>query len=244
VVETFEDAEWDLVLLVGSKQGSYHLTGGAALARMSPGGWVQAKARNNRHYIIHKKDVRGDGWQYFESSRDLLHHLSLISDPIESERNAEIGTALGNPYRQSVPVAIAAIDVFEVDPSIVERGIQGHANTQNALAEDLRSIHLDPRSPGCGMPDFDIAWQDGVATFVAEVKSITNRNQEIQLRLGLGQLLLYAHRLSESRHPVIPVLVAECNPKNLVWEKLCERHGVVLAWPEVFKSRLGNSQRD
>jgi hypothetical protein len=43
---------------------------------------------------------------------------------------------------------------------------------------------------------FDLAWQIGRTLFVAQVKSLTLRNEEKQLRLGLGQVLRYADLLS------------------------------------------------
>jgi hypothetical protein len=62
-------------------------------------------------------------------------------------------------------------------------------------------------------------------------------NEEKQLRLGLGQVLRYADQLSHTG-TVVPVLVAERRPTDCSWEQLCERLGVILAWPDVFAERL------
>ena len=44
--------------------------------------------------------------------------------------------------------------------------------------------------------------------FVAEIKSITDDNEEEQFRLGLGQVLRYRHRLQKLGHEhVVAVLV-------------------------------------
>ena len=94
------------------------------------------------------------------------------------------------PYRPVDPPQKAAPkDPFEVDPDVVDRGLRGHATTQETLAQMVRSHGLDPLSPGAGDPNFDLAWEnDGTAT-VVEVKSLTSANKPGQLRLGLGQLL-------------------------------------------------------
>jgi hypothetical protein len=78
---------------------------------------------------------------------------------------------------------------FTVDPALVERGLKGHADTQNELARILREAGLDPRSRRPQEPNFDLAWDARGTVFVAEVKSITDQNEEEQLRLGLGQVL-------------------------------------------------------
>jgi hypothetical protein len=76
-------------------------------------------------------------------------------------------------------------------------------------------------------------------TFVAEIKSLSALNQEHQLRLGLGQLLRYRQRLTENRQQVVGLLIAETEPADATWATLCSEYGVILAWPEVFDSRLG-----
>src|SRR5205823_5984563 len=118
-------------------------------------------------------------------------------------------------------------DPFPIEPEVVERGVRGHASTQNQLAQHLRSIGLEPRSPKSGEPNFDIAWKEGNRLFVGEVKSITASNEEKQLRLGLGQVLRYAYQLRGSEEPV-PVLIVERRPNDTTWEDICSGLGVVL----------------
>jgi hypothetical protein len=86
-------------------------------------------------------------------------------------------------------------------------------------------------------PNFDLAWQVDNCVFVAEVKSLTAENEEKQLRLGLGQVLRYAYQLSRNGF-IAPVLVVERCPRDLGWEELCRRLGIILAWPEAVVSRL------
>jgi hypothetical protein len=128
-------------------------------------------------------------------------------------------------------------DKFAVDPALVERGVRGHANTQNRLAEQLRSLGIEPRSPRPDEPNFDIAWRANGRAFVAEVKSLTIRNEEKQLRLGLGQVLRYVHQLGPDIS-ARAVLVLERCPCDSTWSELCVQLGVILAWPGVFVERL------
>jgi hypothetical protein len=123
---------------------------------------------------------------------------------------------------------------FEVDPDKVDRGNQAHADTQDGLAAFLRSNGIEPVSPANTEPEFDLAWRTGDATFVAEVKSITDGNEERQLRLGLGQVLRYRQALSLPGGRVIAVLVPEREPTDESWKYLCSEVGVVLVWPESF----------
>lgn len=65
----------------------------------------------------------------------------------------------------------------------------GCAVTQNSLAGHVRRRGWEPRSPGPGEPNFDLALVVNGIAWVAEVKSLTEANEEKQLRLGLGQVL-------------------------------------------------------
>ena len=123
------------------------------------------------------------------------------------------GATLGTDYREADEDATTAgRDPFEVDPNLVDRALRGHATTQNALANLLRSRSLAPRSPQPGEPQFDVAWLDGQVLFVVEVKSLTKRNEEQQLRLGLGQVLRYRNLLADGRRKVVAVLALERAP--------------------------------
>jgi len=125
--------------------------------------------------------------------------------------------------------------VFEVDPDVVDRGTTAHKDIQDALASAISEHHLEPLSPLPGDPQFDIAWiHDGVA-YVAEVKSLTEANEERQLRLGLGQVLSYVHLLMwPSVADVRGVLAVERKPTADYWSTLCAEHDVLLSWPESF----------
>jgi hypothetical protein len=147
--------------------------------------------------------------------------------------------AVGAPYRPAnEDLAVAALDPFEVDPELIERGTRGHARTQNALAGFLQSSQMTPLSPVLGDPEFDVAWRSGDTLYVAEVKSITDLNEEKQLRLGLGQVLWYRHRLADECAHVVGVLVAEREPTDSEWENACSEVGIILVWPPEFTGLL------
>jgi hypothetical protein len=130
--------------------------------------------------------------------------------------------------------ATGARNPFEVDPREVDRGLIGHAKTQNALATLIREHGLIPLSPGPGDPGFDLAWTDGPVCHVVEVKSLTRSDQDRQLRLCLGQLLDYQHVLEKSGRSTGAVLAVELAPTDPRWSALCARHSVALVWPGTF----------
>jgi len=148
-------------------------------------------------------------------------------------------TGFGQAFRKANEAASSAPkDPFIVDPDLVNRGNRGHAQTLNALADFLDARGVQPLGPGPGDPLFDIGWTRGAARFVAEVKSLTENNEEHQLRLGLGQVLRYQHALLGRFHPVHAVLVVEREPGDSAWKKLSRSHEVRLLWPPDFVGLL------
>ena len=138
--------------------------------------------------------------------------------------------SLGAPYRH-VPVIELSKDrdPFSVDPALVERGLNGHTETQNALAAVLDSAGIEPRRGLPPGPNFDLAWENDGTVFVAEVKSITAENEENQLRLGLGQVLRYRQQLvARGYERVVAILVPERQPRDASWRELCLEVGVLL----------------
>ena len=158
--------------------------------------------------------------------------------PSPSEKSpASAPIVLGSEYRDAdEELAISERDPFTVDPALVERAHRGHAATQNLLANYLRSQGLKPRSPAPGNPNFDLAWVHNSVTYVAEIKSLTEGNEEKQLRLGLGQVLRYRHLLGITHSQVCAVLVAEREPTDRSWLELCCELKVLLVWPEIVQT--------
>lgn len=140
-----------------------------------------------------------------------------------------LSTPLGVAYRRAnEELAISHVDPFFVDPSLVERANREHASAQNALASYLVSCGLEPRSPAPDEPNYDLAWTDGEVVYVTEVKSLTDANEEKQLRLGLGQVLRYRNLLSQRYPRVCAVLITERSPRDRTWKTLCDELHVLL----------------
>jgi hypothetical protein len=153
-----------------------------------------------------------------------------LASPGREDESARTAPSLGTAYRETrVSPLPSERQPFTVDPALVERGLRGHSDMQNALAQVLREAGIEPRSRLPREPNFDIAWATEGTIFVAEVKSITDDNEEEQLRLGLGQVLRYRHRLQALGHEhVVAVLAPERAPRDSSWRELCDQLRVVL----------------
>jgi hypothetical protein len=147
----------------------------------------------------------------------------------------------GDHYRkEDEDVSSKIPDPFSVDPDILDRGTAAHKRTQNAIADQLLASGIEPLSHRPQEdPPFDVGWRVGGTLHIAEVKSLTRENEEKQLRLGLGQLLRYAHQLRGEPELVRPVLAAEREPSDPAWSELCKTLGVDLVWGPVYDDLPG-----
>ncbi len=85
--------------------------------------------------------------------------------------------------------------------------------------------------------EIDLSWVVDDTRVVIEAKSITSGNEVRQLRLGLGQVLDYAHLVSTAQHErVRAVLAIERRPSDTRWRDLCRMHDVELVWPDTFST--------
>jgi hypothetical protein len=194
-------------------------------------GRVRRAAVGSRSWWAHPSDARP--WERFPVRAQAEMYLAAPHRQLSGE------TGFGQAFRKANEAASSAPkDPFIVDPDLVNRGNRGHAQTLNALADFLDARGVQPLGPGPGDPLFDIGWTRGAARFVAEVKSLTENNEEHQLRLGLGQVLRYQHALLGRFHPVHAVLVVEREPGDSAWKKLCRSHEVRLLWPPDFVGLL------
>jgi len=174
----------------------------------------------------------------FKLPQALVHLLGLdvASDFPLRAHELVTGTKVEESYRRADEAAsVAERDAFSIDPALVERGVRGHAKTQNQFADFLISLGHSPRSPSIGEPNFDIAWQSADRQYVAEVKSLTDQNEEKQMRLGLGQVLRYAYTMRQLNS--CPVLIVERRPRDTSWIELCSSLGVLLVWPDLLQGR-------
>jgi hypothetical protein len=158
---------------------------------------------------------------------------SAMRVPVLEARAADTPFELvGVPYAASdESVSVAEADPVEMDPDVIGRGKRGHARLQNQLASEVAAAGLVPLSPSDDDPPFDLAWRDGTDVFVVEVKSTTRKNEEHQLRLGLGQLLRYRHVLAADGTTVCGILYVERKPTDPGWFDLCQSLDITLRWP-------------
>ena len=135
-----------------------------------------------------------------------------------------------------VDVAVPQVDrdPFSVDPAAVERGLRSHRELQNLLAAKVVEIGYRPRRPQPLDPPWDLLWLDGESAWVAEIKSLTATNEERQLRLGLGQVLIYRQRLKQTQSSVKAALMVEWKPLDPDWHALCDSLDVQLLWPDAL----------
>lgn len=139
---------------------------------------------------------------------------------------------LDHPYREEdESVGIRLSGVREFDPDTMERASRSHRALQNKVASWLRNRGgVVPISP-TQLPFFDVGWWDDGTFWMVEVKSLHPRNESHQIRIGLGQILDYAHQLARRGVSARLVLAVEREPAGQHWVNLCGDHGVVLTWP-------------
>ncbi|MFE5401582.1 hypothetical protein ACFQ9Z_09275 [Streptomyces sp. NPDC056580] len=125
---------------------------------------------------------------------------------------------------------------LSLDLSSLDKATTAHEGTVGALIAHLSRQGVEARAHAPGAPQFDAGWSRGEDVFVAEVKSLTGAREEQQIRLGIGQVLDYAHQL-RSMHPntvLLPVLVLERPPSLARWAALAGSVGLRLTWAPDF----------
>jgi len=142
------------------------------------------------------------------------------------------------PYRRSSTEAAEEGVPYFVDQTERDEKTRDHMRLQNHFADFLASAGVQPLSAQ-GI-DVDVAWLDGDSdrVVVGEVKTLNPVNEKRQIRLGLGQLLDYLDRFSEQARDARGVLVVEREPTDLRWNRLLQRHGIALVWPETYGRAL------
>jgi hypothetical protein len=145
---------------------------------------------------------------------------------------------VGRAYTPSViaPPASSVRKPFAVDPDLVDRGLRAHQDIVDTLASWVAASGAAPLLPISSTPQFDLAWKQASGVLaVAEIKSLTDENEERQLRLGLGQVLRYRHLMLQVYEDVSAWLVVERQPISTGWIDLCDSLDVRLAWPPHFE---------
>jgi len=124
-----------------------------------------------------------------------------------------------------------------VDLSTLDEATAAHERTVGALIKHLARQKIEVHTFARNSPQFDAGWATGKEIFVAEVKSLTGTGQDQQIRLGIGQVLDYAHQLRSalSGRSIQPVLVLEKKPADNRWGSLAKAVGIKLIWAPEFR---------
>ncbi|WP_433533790.1 hypothetical protein ACQPZK_16430 [Micromonospora sp. CA-249363] len=138
----------------------------------------------------------------------------------------------------AAPVDLPAQRLFDGDA--YRAGVSEHDRLCRAVIDHLGADGIPVGAGLHGVP-VDLAWRDvDGRQFVAEVKSAVEGNESEQLRLGLGQVLEYRHRLATRGVIATPVLVvSRCTDE--AWFDICNENQVVLLQGEAiadWKARL------
>lgn len=134
---------------------------------------------------------------------------------------------------------------LELDLNAHERALRSHSRIQNRIAELLPALGLDPRSPTANEPQYDLLGWSASRLVLIEVKSLPDRAEEQQLRLGLGQVLRYRHQLEvHAQRAVQALLAVERPPNDASWRAVIEGQGVALvAADRDLRRRLARALR-
>ncbi|WP_405668991.1 hypothetical protein [Streptomyces sp. NBC_00055] len=145
------------------------------------------------------------------------------------------GDILGGPLRVQ-QVGQHTSDALTMDLNHLDKATAAHESTIGALIDHLTGQGVEVHSYARSAPRFDAGWSNGAEIFIAEVKSLTGASEDQQIRLGIGQVLDYAHqlRLVPSGRSVRPVLVLERKPADTRWSSLSEAVGIQLTWAPEF----------
>ncbi|WP_405432275.1 hypothetical protein [Micromonospora sp. NBC_00617] len=147
--------------------------------------------------------------------------LDVDAFPADSEDQG-----FDRPYTTStVSADLPAQRSFDADA--YRAGVSEHDRLCLALIDHLAGLGVRVGAGLHGVP-VDLAWRDADGRqFIAEVKSVVGDNEVEQLRLGLGQVLEYRHRLAAHGIDATPVLVvSRCTDR--AWPAICGDNHVIL----------------
>jgi hypothetical protein len=142
---------------------------------------------------------------------------------------------LGGPLQRH-SVGHHESSALALDLDHLDKGTEAHETTIAALIEHLARQQVEVRGHARNAPRFDAGWSRGDEVFIAEVKSLTGASEDQQIRLGIGQILDYAHQLqlAGTDGRVRPVLVLERQPMDPRWISLAEASGIRFTWAPDF----------
>lgn len=161
----------------------------------------------------------------------VVHGIILDQNDSDAEVPEDLAARIEYPaYVQADDqLELQALPADVKDYNALERAVRSHAELQNAFAAELVHQGLPPLSPRESPPFFDVGFRVGSTFVVAEIKSATTSNLEFQMRIGLGQVLRYAHSLLVRHQLVKTAIVVELEPDE-GWKSLLYDLGIHLVW--------------
>lgn len=167
------------------------------------------------------------------------------SGTAERRRGSKRNAGAARPYRP-VPEGghPGPKEPWLYDPNERDRKTRKHRELQNRLAAELgrRGAEVFDRVDGV---EVDLAFRLRGQRYVVEVKTLSDRNEAQQLRLGLGQVLDYRHAVRRARGwgDVAAVLYVERQPRDDRWQTLLGQLDVALCWPRELPRWLDSIAR-
>lgn len=197
-----------------------------------------------------RNELSGEALDSLEVYHQAVHDLNAECGvvPQASSAGLDAGAHRSGPVRRGGTAYVAPTRtgeapevesaIFLRNPDLIDRGTTAHMHIQDTLAAHIRTEGMEPVSPDQDDQQFDVAWVAQGALYICEVKSLTDDNEESQLRLGLGQLLSYLYRTKVEHwadvDEVLGVLAVERPPSRPDWVGICAESGVTLTWPDRF----------
>ena len=147
----------------------------------------------------------------------------------------------GVPYHRAAANELAAAELptHQVDLTELDRATKRHMDLQDRLADMLRGLGVEPRSPASWQPQFDLAFEYAGKRFVIEIKSGDPVSAQ-QVRLGVGQVLEYGHLLRDiDSQDVRAVLLIEAEPPH-PWRALGAAIGIQFLQADQLENSLSS----
>ena len=180
-----------------------------------------------------------------KSRKVIMFRLHRVLESNELDAHIQEDKDLRSEYGREYVFAnedardVSGSELFSTDPNLLDRALQIHSITQNTVANWVIGSSLAPLSPTSINCDFDIAWESDFGKIVCEVKSLSDTNEVHQFRLGLGQVLEYAHLTSAT-----PLLMFSRKPNSLSLIEAALNAGVKVLWPEILGKHSPNDLRN
>ncbi len=154
-------------------------------------------------------------------------------EALSDEQLKDVGLIGKDPqlYVADEDINVAHPGVVHIDPKAMEEANRRHAKLQNLLRRRVADAGRALESLK-GVANVDLAWKErGSRLAIAEVKGLTDSNEEHQLRYGLGQLLDFLDAAENDGYDAGGILFVSRPPRRMAWGRKCERVGVQLCWP-------------